>query len=174
MPKIGRNEKCPCRSGKKFKHCCALKEQQATRQPSPQQQLKLTLTDGVKEIQADAVNKKPVCRELGVFFFYSTARGDAWVLEVTDCDCVQVARDGAALEVPIEEDSETIEINWSHIFAVHNKQLQITAYADKSVEILADAPTRELSAAMRRIRKKFSSDQLKKVHLPTPEQTPAA
>ena len=22
MPKIGRNEPCPCRSGKKFKHCC--------------------------------------------------------------------------------------------------------------------------------------------------------
>jgi uncharacterized protein YecA (UPF0149 family) len=22
MPKIGRNEPCPCGSGKKFKHCC--------------------------------------------------------------------------------------------------------------------------------------------------------
>jgi uncharacterized protein len=22
-PKVGRNERCPCGSGKKFKHCCA-------------------------------------------------------------------------------------------------------------------------------------------------------
>ena len=24
--KIGRNDKCPCDSGKKYKHCCLLKE----------------------------------------------------------------------------------------------------------------------------------------------------
>ena len=35
---------------------------------------------------------------------------------------------------------------------------------------LADAPARELSAAIRRIKKKFSKDQLEKVHLPTPEE----
>ena len=174
MTKIGRNEKCPCRSGKKYKHCCALKDQQASRQPSPQQDLRLTLTSGVKEIQADAENKKAVCRELGVFFFYSTIKGDGWVLEMTDCDCVQVARDGVALEVPIDENPETIEINWSHMFAVQNKQLHITAYADKRSEVLADAPCRELSAAMRRIRKRFSSDQLQKVHLPTPDQSAPA
>ena len=23
VPKVGRNEPCPCGSGKKFKHCCA-------------------------------------------------------------------------------------------------------------------------------------------------------
>lgn len=174
MAKIGRNEKCPCRSGKKYKHCCALQEQQATRQLSPQQAMRLTLTSGVEAIQADAVKKRAVCRELGVFFFYSTAAGDAWVLEMTDCDCVQVAKDGIALKVPIDENPETIEINWSHTFVVQNKQLQITAYADKSSEVLADGPTRELSAAMRRIRRKFSSDQLKQVHLPTPEQSTSA
>jgi hypothetical protein len=27
MAKAGRNDKCPCGSGKKFKHCCANKEQ---------------------------------------------------------------------------------------------------------------------------------------------------
>lgn len=174
MPKIGRNEKCPCQSGKKYKHCCALKEQQASRQPTPQQTLKLTLTGGVKDIQADAVSRKTVIRELGVFFFYSTATGDAWVMEMTDCDCVQVAKDGVALEIPIDENPDTIEINWSHMYAVENKQLRITAYADKSVAVLADAPTRELNAAMRRIRKRFSSDQLKQVHLPPPEQPGAA
>ena len=168
MPKIGRNEKCPCQSGKKYKHCCALKEQQASPKPTPQQALKLTLTGGVKDIQADAVDRKPVIRELGVFFFYSTAQGDAWVMEMTDCDCVQVAKDGVALEIPIDENPNTIEINWSHMYSVENKQLRITAYADKSVAVLTEAPTRELSAAMRRIRKRFSREQLKQVHLPPP------
>lgn len=165
MAKIGRNDKCPCRSGKKYKHCCTRKDQDRVQQQS----VSVTLMSGVKEIQADAASKKAVCRELGVFFFYSTASGDAWLLEMTECDCVQMARNGVALEPPIDENSEVIEINYSHTFAIENKQLAITAYADKSTQILADAPTRELSAAIRRIRKKLSDDQLQKVHLPNPE-----
>lgn len=165
MAKIGRNEKCPCRSGKKFKHCCALIQQRPMPQPSPEEQMKVTLMSGVKEIQDDAVAKKKICRELGVFFFYSTALGDGWLMEMTQCDCVQVAKDGALLEPPIDETSETIEINWSHTYRLTNKQLEITAYSDESVQILKDAPARELNAAMRRIRKKFSPEQLKKVHL---------
>ena len=165
MAKIGRNDKCPCRSGKKYKHCCSQKDQENVQQQS----VSVTLMSGVREIQADAENKRNVCRELGVFFFYSTALGDAWLLEMTECDCVQVARNGEVLEPPIDENSEVIEINYSHSFALENKQLTLTAYADKSTQTLADAPTRELSAAIRRIRKKFSGDQLQKVHLPNSE-----
>ncbi len=175
MAKIGRNEQCPCRSGKKYKYCCALSQQrsalQLPRRPTTGQ---VTLMGGVKAIQADAVERKRGYRELGVFFFYSTDSGDAWLLEMTECDCVQVARAGEVLEPPINEDSEVIEINYSHTFFLLNKQLRITAYSDKSSEILVDAPNRELRAAMRRIRKKFTSDQLKKVHLPQPQETPTA
>lgn len=167
MAKIGRNEKCPCRSGKKYKHCCAQKEPQNVQQQS----VSVTLMSGVKEIQADAEKQKAVCRELGVFFFYSDASGDAWLLEMTECDCVQVAKGGVALDPPIDENSEVIEINYSHTFTLENKQLTITAYLDKSTQILPDAPTRELSAAIRRIRKKFSSDQLQKIHLANQEKT---
>ncbi len=172
MAKIGRNEKCPCRSGKKFKHCCALKEQRERPQLSPEQALKITLMSAVKEIQQDAVEKKVISRELGVFFFFSTAEGDAWLMEMTECDCVQVARGGEPLEAPIDENSETIEINWSHTFAIRNKQIEITAYANKKVEILENSPGWELKTAVKRIRKKFSEEQLKKVHLSSqPEQS---
>ena len=92
-------------------------------------------------------------------------------MEMTECDCIQVAKGGEALEAPIDENSETIEINWSHTFAISNKQVEITAYADKKVEILNNAPARELNAAINRIRKKFSKEQLEKVHLPHPEQS---
>mgnify|MGYP001815364088 CR=1 FL=1 len=42
MAKIGRNEKCPCRSGKKFKHCCALTEREQVKQLTPEQAMKVT------------------------------------------------------------------------------------------------------------------------------------
>jgi len=168
MAKIGRNEKCPCQSGKKYKHCCGLKQTPA--QPvSAEQQLKLTLMNGVQRIQEDAVQKRQMCRELGVFFFYATTKGDAWLLEMTDCDCVQVASGGEALTPPIDENAETIEINWSHMYRLEDKKLILTAYSDKSELVLADAPSRELNGAMRRIRKRFTREQLEKVHL-SPEE----
>jgi hypothetical protein len=34
---------------------------------------------------------------------------------------------------------------------------------------MSDAPSQEISAAIRRIRKKFSKEQLSKVHLPSPD-----
>lgn len=171
MAKIGRNEKCPCRSGKKYKHCCAgLARVSApqTPQASPGAKLKLTLMNSVREIQHQAVKRIKTNSELGVFFFYSTREGDAWVLELTGCDCVQVARDGEVLEPPIDEDPETIEVNWTHMFNIRNKQLELTAYSDKSVQLMADAPSRQISAAIRRIRKKFTKEELSKVHLPGP------
>ncbi len=168
MAKIGRNEKCPCRSGKKYKHCCAGLTQVTQPQMSPEQKLKATLMNSVRDIQKQAMEKKEANSELGVFFFYSTRGGDAWVLEMTGCDCVQVARNGEILEPPIDENSETIEVNWSHMFDFRNKQLEFTAYADKHVRLLPDAPSQEISAAIRRIRKKFSREQLSKVHLPNP------
>jgi len=170
MAKIGRNEQCPCLSGKKFKHCCALKDRRVPPQLSPQQTLKITLMSAVKKIQQVAVSRKMAIHELGVFFFFSTAKGDAWLMEMTDCDCVQIAKDGQPLEAPINENSETIEINWSHTFVICNEQIEITSYADKTVQLLEDSPGRELDAAMSRIYKKFSEEQLKKVHLPHPEQ----
>ncbi len=174
MAKIGRNEQCPCQSGKKYKYCCALKDPGKRPQLTPEQTLKITLMGAVQAIQQDAGRFRQKFRELGVFFFFSTTKGDAWLLEMTDCDCVQVAKGGEPLDAPIDENSETIEINWSHTFTVHDKDVQITAYADKSVVKIGEAPGRELEAAMKQIRRQFSEEQLKKVHLPNPEEPTAS
>lgn len=173
MAKIGRNEQCPCGSGKKFKHCCAEKERNLRPQLSSAQELKITLMSGVKRIQQEAKKGNETFWDLGVFFFFSNNKGDAWLMEMTECDCIQVAEAGVSLEAPIDENSETIEINWSHTFVIRNRQVEITAYADKNVEVLKGAPWRELNAAGNRIRRKFSDEQLKKVHLPPPEQPTA-
>lgn len=165
MVKIGRNDACPCRSGKKYKRCCGLKPTEKRAPLTPEQAMKVTLMSGVEDIQAMAVKKTESQKELGVFYFYSTALGDAWLVEMTECDCVQVASKGEVLPPAIDENPETIEINWSHTFAIRGKQMEVTAYADKAVSVLADAPTREISAAVRRIRKKFTPSELKKVHI---------
>ncbi len=177
MAKIGRNEKCPCQSGKKYKHCCARKVRTAApQQMSPEQAAKITLMSGVNVIQEFAEKKQAVSREIGVFFFYSTVAGDAWLLEMTDCDCVQVAKDGERLEAPIDENPETIEVNWSHRFRIANKKVEFTAYSDRSVTVMEDAPAQSINALLRRIRKKFTPEQLRQVHVDSAEvssDTPA-
>ena len=166
MAKIGRNDKCPCQSGKKYKHCCARKVAAARPRPlTPEQAAKITLMGGVTDIQQKAATREATSNEIGVFFFYSTSAGDAWLLEMTDCDCVQVAKGGELLDAPIDENPETIEVNWSHQFKIVNRQLELTSYLDKSVTVLTDAPAQSIHAMLRRIRKKFSPEQLQQVHV---------
>ncbi len=164
MGKIGRNQPCPCGSGKKYKHCC-LTAQQIERQTVEQDQIKITLMNAIAKIQRAAETKKEEFFELGVFIFFSNAKGDAWLLEVTDSDAVQVARDGEALEAPIEENSETIEINWGHTYSLRDKKLFLTSYTDQEEMHLADAPTQQINAAMKRVKKRYSQDLLDQVHL---------
>ncbi len=64
MAKIGRNEKCPCRSGKKYKHCCAGLAQTAKPEISPEQRLKLTLMNSVQDIQEQAIQRRKTNNEL--------------------------------------------------------------------------------------------------------------
>lgn len=165
MAKIGRNEKCPCGSGKKYKHCCARNPVVNQRQATPEEQLKISLMGAVESVSHAAVEKKPFVLELGVFVLFATANGNGWLFEVTQSDCVQLVRDGKILPVPVDENPKTIEIEWSHIYGVVDKKMQLTAYEDRSKEILADCPVKEISAAIRRIRKKIPADMLGKIHI---------
>ena len=164
MGKIGRNQPCPCGSGKKYKHCC-LTAQQMERQAIKEDQIKVTLMNAIAKIQRAAEQKKEDFFELGVFVFFCDTKGDAWLLEVTDSDAVQVAQNGEALEAPIEENSETIEINWSHTYALRDKMLFLTSYADQEEMQLPGAPTQQINAAMKRVKKRYSQDLLDQVHI---------
>ena len=162
--KIGRNESCPCGSGKKYKRCCAHKPKLAQQQPAEQQK-KVTLGGAIASCQQVAEEKRVMVQQLGVFILYSDASGDAWVLEVTDSDCIQISSGGEPLQVPLEENDETIEVNWSHTFIIKNKQLQITAYRSKEVKVLAKAPVQQISAVRKKILKKISPELLEQVHV---------
>lgn len=172
MAKIGRNNPCPCGSGKKYKHCC-LPARLAGAQGSPTNQMKISLMAAIDKVQALATDRKVAFHELGVFLFYSDQEGDAWLLEITESDAVQIARDGERLEVPIDENPETIEINFSHTFALRDRQLFLTAYADKSETRLDRAPAQQIHAAIRRLHKRYPKEMLERMHVEPHEQPEA-
>ena len=169
MAKIGRNEKCPCGSGKKYKHCCAGNPLVQERLATPEEQMKISLMSAVESISMAAREGKPALKELGVFVLFATAAGNSWLFEVTQSDCVQLVRDKEMLTVPIDEDSHTIEIEWSHTFEIVNKEVLLTGYRDRRTETLSDCPVKELSASIRRIKKKIPPEMLKAIHISPPD-----
>ncbi len=64
--KIGRNEPCPCGSGKKYKHCCARNPQVEKRPSTPEEQLRISLMEAVEKSVAAAGQKQKQIQELGV------------------------------------------------------------------------------------------------------------
>lgn len=169
MAKIGRNDACPCGSGLKYKRCCLQKDQTEESATSPMQQLRLSLMAEIEKIQRAAKQGEEVVRELGVFVLWSNTDGDAWLMEISESDTVQVAKAGEPLDFPIDENPETIEIEWSHIFDFRDRKLYLNAYADKKESCLETAPTQRINAALRRIRKKYSEEVLSQVHV-TPSE----
>ncbi|WP_310601293.1 SEC-C metal-binding domain-containing protein [Desulfobulbus sp.] len=167
MGKIGRNQPCPCGSGRKYKHCCLPAQRTAAngKPTDPVEQMKVSLMAAIEKIQAKASEKKEVFNELGVFLFYSDHEGDAWLLEATESDAVQLSRGGERLEVPIDENPETIEINFSHTFAIRDRQLFLTSYADKTETRFDRAPVQQIRAAIRRLYKRYPKEMLAQMHV---------
>jgi hypothetical protein len=174
MGKIGRNDACPCGSGKKFKRCCLGKQQAVSSNLTEVQKAQISLQNAINTIQKAASQGVQQIHELGVFVLFSTTGGDAWLLEVTQSDALQVAADKEILTVDFEENPETIEISWPHTFEIKNKQFVITAYKDKSVQAIENYPTHPISAAIKRIKKKYSPELLESVHVgqePLPKES---
>jgi len=166
--KIGRNDPCFCGSGKKFKKCCLGTGAKAQARPAiPSVKVE------VEKIQESADAKKAAVLALGVFVLFSTTSGDAWLLEVTDMDAIQVARGGEKLTVQIEENPETIEINWTHKFDVKNKKFILTSYKDKSEEVREDYPVHTILSTVKKIRSRIPPELINTIHLDNEEEPQA-
>ena len=81
MAKIGRNDPCPCGSGRKFKRCCLGKQQEASTNLTEVQQAQISLQNAINTIQKAASQGVQKVQELGVFVLLSTTEGDGWLLE---------------------------------------------------------------------------------------------
>ena len=123
------------------------------------------LSEAVAFIRASALERKAVFMELGVFLLYTNSDGDAWLLEMTEGDGVQLAENGSLRDVSIEESPETIVVDWTHSYAIHRKRLQLFTHGSKVVNVVKNAPSGEIHGAMRRLRKNHSSAFLKTMHL---------
>ena len=162
MGKIGRNQPCPCGSGLKYKKCCIQKEAEAG---AAKEVVQVSLNDEVVKIQQAAVEGRQEVRALGVFTLFATASGDAWLLEISEMDAIRLASAHQKEEVTIVENPQTIEVDWSHTFAVKNNNFVVTAYKDKKVETYSDYPVKEIRTTIKKIRKSFSAAQLSQVHI---------
>ncbi len=132
---------------------------------NPEAEFKISLISEIEAIVQVAAERRQKIRELGVFILLATADGDAWLLEITDSDAVQLARAGEPLEIPIDEKIETIEINWSHTYDLGNKEFELTSYADRAKTVMEGYPVKEITASVKRIKKKFPSELLDQVHV---------
>jgi len=166
MAKIGRNEACPCGSGRKFKRCCLGKQQEQTANLTDVQKAQISLQNAISAIQEEASKGIQKVHELGVFVFFSTTEGDAWLLEVTEMDALQVAAGKEILTFELDENPETIEIKWTHTFEIKDKQFVTTSYkTGRKVEKIDNYPTHPIQAAIKRIKKKYSPELLESVHI---------
>jgi hypothetical protein len=136
---------------------------------APERTAQVTLKDAVEVLWRAAAGKRSTFRELGVFLLFSTPAGDAWLLEITESDCVQIAREGERIDVSIDETPETIVVDWTHTFALKDRKLEVASYGEKLVTILPDAPAGAIHGAIRRIRKHHSRELLDRVHLDAEE-----
>jgi len=168
MAKIGRNDPCFCGSGKKFKRCCL-----TTGANAPARTALPSVKIEVEKIQESASVKKTAVLALGVFVLFSTTNGDAWLLEVTDMDAIQVAQGGEKIAVQIEENPETIEINWTHKFDVKNKKFILTSYKDKSEDIREDYPVHTILSTVKKIRSRIPPELISTIHLDNEEEAQA-
>lgn len=162
MAKIGRNDPCPCGSGKKYKKCCFGQAPADNSAPAPEP---ITVTGEVAKIQAAALARQDTLKPVGVFIFFSTAAGDAWLLEVTGMDAIQLAAGGETIAVEIDENPETIEINWSHKFVVEGNDFITTAYADKAKQSYSAYPAHRINTIIGKIKQSYSEELLKSIHV---------
>lgn len=98
-----------------------------------------------------------------MFVFFSTQDGDAWVLETTERDAFQAAASGQPL--PVQENRDVIEVDWSHAFVLRDRRLFVIDHKTGAKEELVNAPTMQISAALRRIRKQYPAELLRQVHV---------
>jgi hypothetical protein len=160
MSKIGRNDPCPCGSGKKHKKCCLGKDAAKATPP-----VQISVSQEVEKLQEAAGAKQETIKSVGVFNFITTADGDGWLLELSDKDALQVAKAGEKLNVEISENPETIEVNWSHRFEIKDKKFTTTSYADNTIEVHQNFPHAAVKSAIQRINRNFSNQLLDSIHV---------
>jgi hypothetical protein len=164
MANIGRNEACPCGSGKKYKNCCARDPAIIAAELSALEAQTPTLSAEIARLRDKVRDKSAAMWTRGVFVFFSTEEGDAWVLEASGGDALQIADAGRQIEVDVVQTEEAIEVTWSHQFTIR-KDFAVTDYGDQRRSVFADYPAARIRALLTRARSSLPPEVLANIHI---------
>ncbi|MEZ5565460.1 MAG: zinc chelation protein SecC [Gammaproteobacteria bacterium] len=123
-----------------------------------------TLAAEIKKLQQKAGQRQAAMWTKGVFVFFSTADGNAWVLEASGMDALQVAAAGTPQDAEVIQTPDAIEVTWSHRFTIR-KDFTVIAYADQQRTVLPDYPAGRLRALLDKARHSLPPEQLAQIHL---------
>lgn len=103
------------------------------------------LADDVQYIQDRAATHDGRIVTLGQLVLFSTASGDAWVLDPADHLATQLARDGDPLPVHIQETDTAFTIAWNGHYRIDGAAFVYSDRASGRVITILGYPTHRLS-----------------------------
>jgi hypothetical protein len=87
--------------------------------------------------------------KLGQIIFFSTASGDAWMLEPEDGCAVCLAREGEPGPIPIQETDTRLVIEWNADYRVEGETFTVTERGGGQTQTLLDCPKAEIERLIR-------------------------
>ena len=115
MEKTGRNDPCPCGSGKKYKKCCLPKINRYKEKYAENSKISFGKDNILKEtkyIIKRALKNDSRIVGLGRFVLFSTQTGDAWLLEPADSSALCLVKNGEIQNYRIIESGSKFMIDW--------------------------------------------------------------
>jgi hypothetical protein len=109
----------------------------------------ISVARDVDYIVARAIAAEGRVVSLGLLVFFSTATGDAWLLDAKDSLALRLCRDGTREPVVISETPERFAIEWGGTFRIVGDAMIFTDNQGSSRTVLG-YPTREVSNAIRK------------------------
>ena len=112
---------------------------------------KVSITGEAEDIVARAMAEDARIVSLPPLVFFSTATGDAWMLDADDSLAVQLVAAKTRLPFAITETPERFAIEWPGSFRIDRDTMIFTEKAGR-VRTIAGYPSQQIAAALARAR----------------------
>ncbi|MFQ5707100.1 MAG: YecA family protein [bacterium] len=136
--KIGRNDPCPCGSGKKYKKCCM-----ASHESEIRTQEEINMQQEAKYIINCALQSDARLVQLESLLFFSTHTGDAWLLDTDDNLALCLMQDFEEQEYVINETLENFSIEWEASYHIKGNAF-IVCKKSGQIRTIVGYPTKEI------------------------------
>lgn len=135
---IGRNDPCPCGSGKKYKKCCMAKDEWEI-----QTEDEINIQQEVEYIINRALNSDSCLVKLDSLLFFSTETGDAWLLDTDDNLALCLMKDFDVQQYIINETSKNYSIEWEASYQINGNAF-IVCKKSGQIKTIVGYPTKEI------------------------------